>query len=60
MLDSAISVMRGSLGMSGFEKVYSLFIVTVCLGEYIDFRKPDHFDGLAFGFQELALLKKGI
>lgn len=48
MLNSAILVLTESLGMSGFEKAYSLFIVTECLGKYIE---PDRFlNGPAFCF----------
>ena len=48
--DSAIFGLFESLGMSGFEKVYSLFGVTECLGKYIEFVMPDCLfsDDLAF------------
>ena len=45
--NSTISWLSESLGISGFDKEYSLFIVTECSVEYIE---PDRFfiDGLAF------------
>ena len=45
-----IIVLSESLGMSGFEKGYSLFGVTNCMGEYSSFVLPGRLllDGLAF------------
>ena len=48
--NSAIFALIESLDMSGFEKAYSLFIVTECMGEYNSTCKAgsSFLDGLAF------------